>query len=124
MALSPVARAAVRSARALASSSGRSTPPPTPTRSSISTTRAYSGGFSTMWRANSSGRLCQPIFSASPKPLVMASRVGSPLRSSRALVATVVPIRTASTRPGSSGPEAGPVAAPSIRRMPSTAASA
>jgi hypothetical protein len=58
----------LESARAFASSSGVSTSPSTPTRSAISTTLSYSGGLSTMWRANSSGRLCQPILSASPKP--------------------------------------------------------
>ena len=46
--------------------------------------------------------------SASAKPLVMTRTVGSPFRSSRALVATVVPsltepIRSAGT--GSAGPE-------------------
>src|SRR5690349_13627799 len=46
--------------------------------------------------------------------------VGSPLRSSRALVATVVPILTASTRPAGIGSPAG---TPSRRRIPATAAS-
>ena len=44
--------------------------------------------------------------SASQKPRVMTSTVGSPLRSSRALVPTVVPSRTASISPpgiGSAG---------------------
>ena len=40
--------------------------------------------------------------SASPKPRVIASATRSPLRSSRALVATVVPIRTSATVPPSS----------------------
>src|SRR5205085_7414006 len=53
--------------------------------------------------------------SASPKPRVMARRSGSPLRSKRALVATVVPILT---------PSMGPAPCSAIsRRMPSTAAS-
>ncbi|CKP30689.1 Uncharacterised protein [Mycobacterium tuberculosis] len=53
---------------------------------------------------------------ASPKPRVITSSVRSPVRSSNALVATVVPIRTASTRVPAS-----PFA--SSARMPATAAS-
>src|SRR5579859_1487740 len=58
--------------------------------------------------------------SASRKPLVMSNSVRSPLRSSSALVATVVPIFTAPMR---SLGIAAPGASPSRRRMPSTAAS-
>jgi hypothetical protein len=54
------------------------------------------------------------------KPRVVTSSVGSPLRSSSALVATVVPIFTHST---CAGVMASPGARPSRRRMPSTAAS-
>src|SRR5580704_5460730 len=57
---------------------------------------------------------------ASRKPLVMSSSVRSPLRSSSALVATVVPIFTAPMRSLGIGP---PGATPSRRRIPSTAAS-
>ena len=57
----------------------------------------------------------------SPNPLVISSSVRLPLRSSSALVATVVPIFTASTVLSGIGSEA-----PSLRisRMPCTAASA
>src|SRR5690606_14188513 len=58
--------------------------------------------------------------SASRNPRVTASSSGSPVRSSSALVATVVPIFTTSTR---SGPIGSSRPRPSIRRMPSTAAS-
>src|SRR3954451_277114 len=51
---------------------------------------------------------------ASPKPRVIASASGSPSRSSSALVATVVPMRTSSTSPPSS---------PSTRPIASSAAS-
>src|SRR5687767_608806 len=59
--------------------------------------------------------------SASRNPRVMKSTVRSPLRSSSALVATVVPIFTASMR--STGMGASP-ATPRISRMPASAASA
>ena len=59
--------------------------------------------------------------SASRKPRVVTSSVRSPLRSSSALVATVVPIFTQSTCCGVIGAPAGSC---SSRRMPSTAASA
>jgi hypothetical protein len=58
--------------------------------------------------------------SASRKPRVVTSSVGSPLRSSKALVATVVPIFTHSTWSGVIG---SPAASPSRWRMPATAAS-
>ena len=58
--------------------------------------------------------------SASPKPCVVTSRVASPLRSSNALVATVVPIFTHSTCSGLTG---SPGFKPSKWRMPATAAS-
>ncbi len=58
--------------------------------------------------------------SASRKPRVVTSSVGSPLRSSSALVATVVPIFTDSTCSGVIG---SPAPRPSRRRMPATAAS-
>src|SRR5918994_3021629 len=57
---------------------------------------------------------------ASPKPRVIANAVRSPVRSSSALVATVVPIRTTSIR--SAGMRA-PGSMPSSARMPATAAS-
>jgi hypothetical protein len=58
--------------------------------------------------------------SASRKPRVVTSSVRSPLRSSSALVATVVPIFTHSTCCGVIG---WPDFSCSRRRMPSTAAS-
>src|SRR5919106_5959133 len=57
---------------------------------------------------------------ASPKPRVIANAVRSPVRSSSALVATVVPIRTTSIR--SVGMRV-PGSMPSRTRMPATAAS-
>src|SRR5918996_1964120 len=57
---------------------------------------------------------------ASPKPRVIANAVRSPVRSSSALVATVVPIRTTSIR--SAGMRV-PESMPSSARMPATAAS-
>jgi len=54
------------------------------------------------------------------KPLVVMSSVGSPLRSSSALVATVVPIFTHSTSAGVTGSLG---LKPSRWRMPATAAS-
>src|SRR6185369_3932474 len=57
---------------------------------------------------------------ASRKPLVVTRSVGSPLRSSSALVATVVPILTHSTACGVTG---SPAFSPSRCRMPAMAAS-
>ena len=54
-------------------------------------------------RSNSRGRAWLPIRSTSAKPRLTSSSVRSPLRSSSALVATVVPIFTASTTPGGIG---------------------
>jgi hypothetical protein len=59
--------------------------------------------------------------SASRKPCVVTSSVGAPLRSSKALVATVVPIFTHSTKSDVMG---WPGAKPNSARMPATAASA
>ncbi len=73
-----------------------------------------------MCRSNSLGLACVAMRNASRKPRVITSTVGSPLRSSSALVATVVPIFTQATSSGvidSSRPSL------SSRRMPSTAAS-
>ena len=56
----------------------------------------------------------------SRKPRVVTSSVGSPLRSSSALVATVVPIFTHSTSAGVTG---SPAFSPRRWRMPATAAS-
>src|SRR5659263_341196 len=58
--------------------------------------------------------------SVSAKPRVMTRTVGSPFRSSRALVATVVPIRTTSISSVGIG---APGATPSRWRIPATAAS-
>ena len=57
----------------------------------------------------------------SAKPAVISSRVGSPLCSSSALVASVVPIRRSSITPGGMG---SCEASPSRSRMPWSAASA
>ena len=78
----------------------RSRSPSTPTRPPISTTRSYSIDGSVIARSNSRGRAWLPMRSASAKPRLTTSSVRSPLRSSSALVATVVPIFTASTTPG------------------------
>jgi hypothetical protein len=61
------------------------------TRSSTSTTRSNSIEGLMMWRAKMLGRAWEPMRNASRKPLVVSSSVRSPLRSSSALVATVVP---------------------------------
>src|SRR6266567_4984389 len=58
--------------------------------------------------------------SASANPRVMTRTVGSPLRSSSALVATVVPSRTTEIRSAGMG---APSATPSRRRIPATAGS-
>ncbi len=71
-------------------------------------------------RSNSRGRAWLPMRSASAKPRLTTSRVRSPLRSSSALVATVVPIFTASTTPGGIGASSG---TPSTVLMPAIAAS-
>ena len=84
----------------------------TSTRPPISTTRSYSIDGSVIWRSNSRGRAWLPMRSASAKPRLTTSRVRSPLRSSSALVATVVPIFTARSSPaGSARPPAGRAAA-------------
>ena len=74
----------------------------------------------TMSRANRSGRAWSPMTSASPNPAVATNRVLAPLRSSSALVATVVPILIADTRLAGN---AAPGATSSSLRIPSTAAS-
>jgi hypothetical protein len=48
--------------------------------------------------SNSSGRSCVPIASRSPKPALVTNSVGTPRRSSSALVATVVPSSTRTLR--------------------------
>ena len=53
----------------------------------------------TMWRAKMSGRTCVAIRNASPNPRMIASASRSPLRCSKALVATVVPIRSSAIGP-------------------------
>ncbi len=63
-----------------------------------------------------SGLAWVPIRSTSAKPRVSATAVGAPRRSSSALVATVVPMRTVHGGTESSGPR------PSSRRIPSTGA--
>ena len=60
-----------------------------------------------MARSNSRGRAWLPMRSASAKPRLTTSSVRSPLRSSSALVATVVPILTASIGPGGIGASSG-----------------
>ena len=66
------------------------------TRPPISATRSYSIVGSVIARSNRRGRAWLPMRSMSAKPRLTSSRVRSPLRSSSALVATVVPIFTAS----------------------------
>ena len=66
------------------------------------------------------GRFWYPMRSASPKPRVMTSTVGSPRRSSSALVATVVPSRT---EPIASPGMGSPGRTPSSSRMPASTAS-
>ena len=94
--LNPSARACVSPRRATSSSSSTSTSPSAVTRSSISKTSAYSISGRSMSRAKRSGRVWYPILRTSANPAVVTKRVGSPCRSSSALVATVVPILTVS----------------------------
>src|SRR5438552_8273624 len=96
------------------------TAPSAATRSCASMTREYSSSGSTMWRSKIRGRSWYAMRSASRKPRVVTSSVGSPLRSSSALVATVVPIFTHSTCSGVIGSRS---LKPSRWRMPATAAS-
>ena len=93
----PRRRASASASTSAGSSSGSSTCPAESMRSRASIARAYSMGGSRIARAKMSGRCCCPIRSTSRKPRVVTSSVGSPLRSSNALVATVVPRRTDST---------------------------
>ena len=58
-------------------------------------------------RSNSRGRAWLPMRSTSAKPRFTSSSMRSPLRSSSALVATVVPIFTASIMPGGIGASSG-----------------
>ncbi len=69
-----------------------------------------------MSSANSDGRVWSPIAHRSAKPRVIARAVAAPRRSSSALVASVVPMRT------SHGGIAAPGASRSSARMPVTAA--
>ena len=116
----PRARAAAKAARAAGSSSGSISAPRTSTRPPISTTSSYSRLGRVIARSNSRGRAWLPMRSASAKPWLTTSRVRSPLRSSSALVATVVPILTHSTVPGGIGASS---ASPSTVLMPAIAAS-
>jgi len=59
----------------------------------IQYTSSQSGGAFSISRAKMSGRVWSPMAGRSAKPFVTARAVGSPFRSSRALVAMVVPIR-------------------------------
>ena len=99
-AVMPLARASANAWRAVGSSSASISVPSTPTRPATSTTSSYSIDGSVIARSNRRGRAWLPIRSASAKPRFTTSSVRSPLRSNRALVATVVPIFTASTTPG------------------------
>jgi hypothetical protein len=67
-----------------------------------------------------SGRCCSPMAARSAKPRFTSSSTGATRRSSSALVATVVPSRTSSTRPSLRGCSA---ARPSTSRMAATAGS-
>src|SRR3569832_255318 len=116
----PLAYAFFSSSRKCASSSSRTTSPLELTRSFASMTCAYSNSGSTMLRSKRRGRFWYAMRSASRKPCVVTSSVGSPLRSRSALVATVVPIFTASTSFAVTG---SPGLRPSRKRMPATAAS-
>src|SRR6056297_735831 len=111
----PLAWAVCSARRVATSSSPVRTEPEASSRSGISATREYNNSGSLISRSNNRGRACVPIRNRSPKPWVISSRTGVPVRSSSALVATVVPILTASMVSGLS---------PIRRRMPSTAASA
>ena len=97
----PLARAPAKRVRAAASSSGSI---------SVAVDADAAGDFhhvartacdgSAIARSNRRGRAWLPMRSASAKPRLTTSSVRSPLRSSSALVATVVPILTRSTTPG------------------------
>ena len=117
---SPASNAAHNRSRRCASSKGCTTSPCAPMRSIASMTRLYSNSGSSMCRSNSRGRSWYAMRNASRNPRVVTSRVGSPLRSSKALVATVVPIFTHSTWSGVIGCVG---ARPRRRRIPATAAS-
>ena len=119
-ALIPAARACAKCRAAAASSSVSSSSPSMPTRPSISTTCSYSIEGRVIARSNSRGRAWLPMRSASAKPRLTISSTRSPLRSSSALVATVVPIFTASISPGGIGWSSG---TPSTDLMPASAAS-
>jgi hypothetical protein len=116
----PAPWAARNSAVNADSSTAATMPPAAAMRSRTSITRSYRASGSTIWRSKSRGRACVPIRSASRKPRVVTSTTRSPRRSSRALVATVVPILTEPTSVGEIG---SPTCSCSNRRMPSTAAS-
>ncbi len=116
----PSAAADLSSAASASRSSDATTAPEASSLSPASTTPAYSGGGRRICSAKSSGLAWSPITRASAKPAVVTNRVRAPLRSSRALVATVVPILIAETR---SLGNASPGATFNRRRMPSTAAS-
>ena len=94
--LNPLVRACCSPWRAACSSSSTRISPSALTRSSISRTSVYSISGRLMSRAKRSGRVWYPILSTSAKPAVVTNNVGSPCRSRRALVATVVPILTVS----------------------------
>ena len=108
-----------RSASTLGSSSGITTSPRAPMRSVTSTTFVQQLG-----QANFAVEDARAVLIGDSQRVaeafVMKSAVGSPLRSSKALVATVVPIFTASMRSTGMG---APSSTPSSRRMPATAAS-
>src|SRR6266581_4581150 len=97
------------------------TSPRAPTRSAASTTREYSSSGRTICRSKIFGRSWYAISSASANPAVMTSTVGSPVRSSSAFVATVLPSRTSAIR---SAGIAAPGGTPSRWRIPATAGSA
>ena len=82
-------------------SGARRTSPVAVSRSSISTTRLASSSRLRMFKSKSDGRSWYPILRMSPKPLVVTNATFAPLRSSRALVARVVPRRTSISPMGS-----------------------
>ncbi len=118
--LRPSARAARSRSATAARSRGRTVRPRASTRSGTSITRSYTASGSRMRRSKSRGRFWYAMRRASRNPSVMTRTVGSPRRSSRALVATVVPILTAATRSAGTGSSG---ASPSSSRIPATAAS-
>ncbi len=119
-AVMPLACARANAVRAVCSSSDSISSPSTPTRPAISTTSSYSIDGSVIARSNRRGRAWLPMRNASAKPRFTTSSVRSPLRSSKALVATVVPIFTVSTTPVGIGASSG---MPSTVLMPAIAAS-